>query len=250
MLCCVACRWAMEELSRALSIAVVSARMMYGAEYNQVSAAAPSAATTKDTHGRNTSGAPAAATVQRAASTPAAVVIELPVSGYNSSLTTSPSTAQQQSQTPPPPPETTQAATAAAPVDVPPALVGKSPEQLQQLLGGIMMPVQISIARDTWVTWKKGALALTPVRPAAGVQTSHLTAQFRTNTCCWITRSWLTTLTAFFIVLLSSPSRPLCMWLGEGHSGGKRGVGLCPTSPYVCFPAFLLFLSVICRVYP
>jgi hypothetical protein len=34
------------------------------------------------------------------------------------------------------------------------------------LLPGVLMPVQISIARDTWVTWKKGALALTPVSTA------------------------------------------------------------------------------------
>jgi hypothetical protein len=53
------------------------------------------------------------------------------------------------------------AATVAA--GVPAGLAGKSAEALQQMVAGILVPVQISIARDTWITWKKGALAVAPV---------------------------------------------------------------------------------------
>jgi hypothetical protein len=42
-------------------------------------------------------------------------------------------------------------------------LAAQSPDQLQGLLVGLLLPVQVSVARDTWITWQRGALAVTSV---------------------------------------------------------------------------------------
>jgi hypothetical protein len=160
----------MEELSKALDIAVTSARMMYTAEYTNLSSAAAAAT------------APAESPGSRSQHVGDAVVIELPTiatplkAGADSGAAASTTNLSQRSQSiawgkhmPAAPAGAGDNAGAVAgtnPVGGAGAAAGlaaKSPEQLAQMLGGLMMPVQISIARDTWINWKKGALALTPV---------------------------------------------------------------------------------------
>lgn len=61
-------------------------------------------------------------------------------------------------------------ASTATPVAGPNSKPGVMPDPavLQRQLLGIMMPVQVSIARDTWIAWKKGALAVSPVSQEDG----------------------------------------------------------------------------------
>lgn len=158
----------MEEFSRALDIAVVAANKMYAAEYAHLSACSSGAGAdaASDTAVGLTAAAISTANSQQTTST-GHVVVELSAANTVSSPPPVPSQAAAAA----PSAHTAAAApkaaalpsgpgTAAAAADV---LSSKSPEQLQQMLGAILMPVQISIARDTWVQWKRGALALTPV---------------------------------------------------------------------------------------
>jgi hypothetical protein len=159
----------MEELSKALDIAVTSARMMYSAEYTNLSSAAAAGTAPADSPG------------SRSQHVGDAVVIELPATatalkaaGAASAAAASTAEDSQQSQPtmlgkqmPAAPAGASANAVAGAGANAAAGagagLGGKSPEHLAQMLAGLMMPVQISIARDTWINWKKGALALTPV---------------------------------------------------------------------------------------
>jgi len=142
-------KWAMEELSRVTELAVVSACKMYEAEYKHQA----NAASTPIAQAAAGAGGPAGvvhSSVQKLPQEQQAPIgdgvitvpyrksAELPVFGAGGK-------------------------SAAVPVSRDAGLASKTPEQLQPMMMGLLMPVQISIARDTWITWKKGALALTPV---------------------------------------------------------------------------------------
>jgi hypothetical protein len=144
----------MEEFSRALEIAVVSARKMYDAEYQHMSESSPLPA---DGYSHGSSGS--APGGQISPSTPSEHVVNLHAVHHSMA-----STGQHPTQESPQKPSATAAPAAGTAAAA--TLASRTPDQLQQLLPGVLMPVQISIARDTWVTWKKGALALTPVSTA------------------------------------------------------------------------------------
>ena len=182
-------RWAMEELSRALGIAVIAATKMYNTEHQHLAAAAPSA-TPAPTPAAGTSRRTSQACEQQLLQ--GDVVISMTDTEHHSTQQCGAANAASAKG------QTAAAATAgacgdsaagaaaAAAITGDPNLVTKSPEQLQQMLGALLMPVQVSIARDTWVTWKKGTLALTPVRVVVGPR--HLGKGERGRKSAWDTQ--------------------------------------------------------------
>lgn len=143
-------KWAMEELSRVTEVAVVSACKMYEAEYKHL----VNAASTPITQAAAGAVGPAGVVHSSAQKLPQEQqaqtgdgVISFPYRKSGESPVLSAGGGK----------------SAAVPVSREAGLASKTPEQLQPMLLGMLMPVQISIARDTWITWKKGALALTPV---------------------------------------------------------------------------------------
>lgn len=176
-----------------LDIAALSAGKLYAAEYRHLAAAAtnptPRASVPDDTvttssssasqyvfcsSSNSNSGSAVQHSGQALQQTAHAVVIEVP-------LTQTPSPPASPSAAAASPRAATTAGAdnsassaaglslaAAAAAGVPAGLAGKSPEELQQMCAGILVPVQISIARDTWIMWKKGALAVAPVSRGRG----------------------------------------------------------------------------------
>jgi hypothetical protein len=163
-------RWAMEGCSHAMQLAVRAAHSMYHEEYDRIAALATHSMYHEeyDRIAALAMGGSAAAAPRTALELAASTSASSAGGGTGSSgvgrppgLNARPADggAAASSMTAPlegcaSPPACSCSASMQAPVDA---------QLLQRQLLGILMPVQVSVARDTWIRWKRGRLALAPV---------------------------------------------------------------------------------------